>query len=71
MKLAVFPRGPNKLIHVYELRPRKDERGFNLISDVLLFGRLWYTQVSDDIDYAEHYGRVRNAVVRVYNYAAA
>jgi len=28
--------------HVYEVRPRKDHRGVNLISDVLPFGRLWY-----------------------------
>jgi hypothetical protein len=25
-------------IHVYEVRPRKDKRGFDLISDVLPFG---------------------------------
>jgi hypothetical protein len=28
--------------HFYEVRPRKDRRGFDLISDVLPFGRLWY-----------------------------
>jgi hypothetical protein len=28
--------------HVYEVRPRKDHRGVDLISDVLPFGRLWY-----------------------------
>jgi hypothetical protein len=27
---------------LYEVRPRKDNRGFDLISDVLPFGRLWY-----------------------------
>jgi hypothetical protein len=27
-------------IHVYEVRPRKDRRGVNLISDALPFGRL-------------------------------
>ena len=27
---------------VYEVRPRKDHRGVDLISDVLPFGRLWY-----------------------------
>jgi hypothetical protein len=27
--------------HVYEVRPRKDKRGVDLISDVLPFGRLW------------------------------
>ena len=27
---------------LYEVRPRKDKRGVDLISDVLPFGRLWY-----------------------------
>jgi hypothetical protein len=30
------------MMHVYEVRPRKDRRGVDLISDVLPFGRLWY-----------------------------
>ncbi len=29
-------------MHIYEVRPRKDHHGVNLISDVLPFGRLWY-----------------------------
>jgi hypothetical protein len=29
-------------MHVYEVRPRKDKRGVDLISDALPFGRLWY-----------------------------
>ena len=30
-------------MHLYEVRPRKDKRGgFDLISDALPFGRLWY-----------------------------
>jgi hypothetical protein len=28
--------------HVYEVRPRKDHRGVDPISDALPFGRLWY-----------------------------
>jgi hypothetical protein len=27
--------------HVYEVRPRNDKRGVDLISDVLPFRRLW------------------------------
>jgi hypothetical protein len=34
--------GQNAPLHVYELRPHKDHRGLDLISDVLPFGRLWY-----------------------------
>jgi len=28
--------------HIYEVRPRKDHRCVDLISDALPFGRLWY-----------------------------
>ena len=42
-------------MHVYEVRPRRDKRGFDLISDALPFGRLWYGEpdaVASAIDYA-------------------
>ena len=29
-------------MHVYDVRPRKDHRGVDLISGALPFGRLWY-----------------------------
>jgi hypothetical protein len=32
------------MIHLYEVHPRKDHRGVDLISDALPFGRLWYTK---------------------------
>ena len=53
--------------HVYEVRPCEDKRGVDLISDALPFGRLWYTQVSDAVDYAEHNSRSHDAVIRVYD----
>jgi hypothetical protein len=31
-------------VHVYEVRPRKDDRGVDLISDGPLFGRLWHAE---------------------------
>jgi hypothetical protein len=37
-------------MHTYEVRPRKDRRGFDLISDVLPFGRLWYDTPDDPVD---------------------
>jgi hypothetical protein len=30
------------IMHAYEVRPRRDKRGVDLISDALPFGRLWY-----------------------------
>jgi hypothetical protein len=41
---------------VYEVRPRKDHRGVDLISDALPFDRLWYVganAVTNAIGYAE------------------
>ena len=58
--------------HVYEVRPRKDRRGSDLISDALPFGRLWYggpNAVSNAIGYASQYSRSHDAVIRVYDEA--
>jgi hypothetical protein len=52
-------------MHTYEIRPRRDHRGFDLISDVLPFGGLWYLKVADAIDYAKHRSRSHRAVIRV------
>ena len=57
-------------MHLYEVRPRKDKRGVDLISDALPFGRLRYgdaTAVANAIGYAEHYSRSHDAVIRVYD----
>jgi hypothetical protein len=57
-------------MHVYEVRPRNDGRGFDLISGALPFGRLWYAgpnAVANAIGYAEHRSRSHDAVIRVYD----
>jgi hypothetical protein len=59
-------------MHVYEVRPRKDKRGVNLISHALPFGRLWYADpdaVSNAIGYAKFRSRSHRAVIRVYDEA--
>jgi hypothetical protein len=59
-----------KIKHIYEIGPRKDHCGVDLISDVLPFGRLWYGEpnaVSNAIGYAMHYSRSHAAVIRVYD----
>jgi ribosomal protein S11 len=43
--------------HVYEVRPPKDHRGVDLISDALLSGRLWVRRTQND------------TVIRVYDKA--
>ena len=57
-------------MRVYEVRPRKDKRGFDLICDALPFGRLWYDgpkAVANAIGYAEHFSRSHDALIRVYD----
>ena len=44
--------------HVYEVRPRKDKRGVDLISEALPFGRLWYGEpnaVNNAVGYAKSF----------------
>jgi hypothetical protein len=60
--------------HIYEVRPRKDKRGFDLISDALPFGRLWYGEpnaIDNAIGYAQFYSRSHDAVIRVYDEAGS
>src|SRR5262249_24972149 len=68
------PKTPNQSLqpaasmHAYEVRPCKDHRGVDLISDVLPFGRLWYdgpNAAENAIGYAMHYSRSHDAVIRV------
>jgi hypothetical protein len=54
---------------ICEVRPRKDHRGADLISDALPFGRLRYTKPDHAIGYAQFYSRSHNAVIRVYDEA--
>jgi len=55
-------------MHVYEVRPRKDHRGVDLISDALPFGRLWYSEanaISNAIGFSQFCARSHGAVIRV------
>jgi hypothetical protein len=59
-------------MHNYEVRPRRDHRGVDLISDALPFGRLWYGEpnaVANAIGYAKHRSRSHDAMIRVYDEA--
>jgi hypothetical protein len=55
------------VMHVYEVRPRKDHRGVDLISDALPFGALWYGEpnaVSNAVGYAKVFQHSHDPVVR-------
>jgi hypothetical protein len=58
--------------HAYEVRPRKDKRGVDLVCDALPFGRLWYGEpdaISNAIGCAKFRSLSNNPVIRVYDEA--
>jgi hypothetical protein len=74
-KISIIPSNQSGVhsVHVYEVRPRKGRRGFDLISDVLPFGCLWYDRpnaLSSAIGYAKHCSRSQTTVIRVYDAAS-
>jgi hypothetical protein len=49
---------PVNSTHVHEVRPRSNKRGFDLISDAVPFGRLWYgapDAINNAIGYAKSF----------------
>src|SRR5438034_11259719 len=59
-------------VTIYEIRPRVDGNGCNLIGAVLRFGRLWFAgpnAIANAIKFAKFYSRSHDAVIRVYNEA--
>jgi len=67
-----YPTPMQSTLHIYEVRPRKDKRAVDLISDALPFGGLWYAgpnAVANAVGYAKHRSRSHQAVIRVYDEA--
>jgi hypothetical protein len=52
--------------HTYEVRPRRDKRGFDLISDVHS-ADCGDTKPDDAVSYAKFFSRSHDAVIRVYD----
>jgi hypothetical protein len=64
------PAPPTISTHVYEIRPRADKHGIDLISDVLPYSPLWYagpTAISNAISFARFNSGSHDAVIRVYD----
>lgn len=60
--------------HVYEIRTLKDRRGFELISDRLPLGVLWFEgpdALVDAVIYAKFYSSSHPATIRVFDEAGA
>lgn len=59
-------------IHIYEIRPRADKQGFDLISDALPLSPLWYSgpnAISNAIRFAKFHSGSHDAVIRVFDEA--
>ena len=57
---------------VYEIRPRADEHGVDLVGDALPYSPMWYRgprAITDAIDHAKFFSRSHDAVVRIYDQA--
>ena len=55
---------------VYEIRPRADKDGVDLVSHALPYSPMWYrgpTAITDAIDHAKFFSRSHDAVIRVYD----
>ena len=67
---AASERAMTSKAHAYEVRPRKDHRDVDLISDALPFGRLWYGKpnaINNAIGYAKFFSRSHHALIRVFD----
>ena len=54
--------------HVYEIRPRKDRRGIDLIGERLPLGVLWFEgpdAIEDAVNYARSFSYSHSAIIRV------
>ena len=57
---------------VYEIRPRADKDGVDLVSDTLPYSPMWYRgpkAITDAMDHAKFFSRSHDAVVRIYDQA--
>ena len=57
---------------IYEIRPRADKHGVDLVSDALPYSPIWYRgskAITDAIDHAEFYSRLHDVVIRIYDAA--
>ena len=60
--------------HVYEIRPRKDQRGLDLISDRLPLGLLWFEGPDafvEAVNYAKFYSPSHVIIIRLFDESGA
>ena len=77
---AMYPKqrslGPPGSHDVYEVRPRKNRDGFDLISELFRYGPIWYAgpdAIRNAIAYAKYrsHSRSQRAIIRVLDDSGA
>jgi hypothetical protein len=71
-KMMRRPKGSTIRTKVYEIRPRADKHGVDLVGDALPYSPMWYRgpkAITDAIDYAKFRSPSRRTVIRVYDEA--
>jgi hypothetical protein len=69
-RLGKLDRRKPTSVHIFEIRPRADEHGFDLSSDALPFSPMWYrgsNAIGDAVRCARSYSRSHPVVVRLYD----
>ncbi len=69
MQPTRWPGAMTSSRHVYEIRPRKDRRGFDLIGDRLPLGPLWFEGpegIGNAVNYAKFCSRSHPVIIRVF-----
>ena len=54
-------------MQTHEIRRRKHERGFHMISDAVSSGKFWYLEARHTISYAHYRSRSHDATIHVYD----
>jgi hypothetical protein len=69
-RLGKLDRRKPTSTHIYEIRPRADDHGFDLSSDALPYSPMWYrgpNAIGDAVHCAKSYSRSHPVVVRLYD----
>jgi hypothetical protein len=71
-QMMVRPKRSTICTDVYEIRPRADKHGVDLVGDALPYSPMWYRgpkAITDAIDHAKFFSHSHGAVVRIYDAA--
>jgi len=71
-QMMLRPKRSTICTDVYEIHPRADKHGVDLVGEALPYSPMWYRgpkAITDAIDHAKFFSRSHDAVVRIYDRA--